>query len=111
MSVLKLTNKLDVTKGIDGGLRYSMECPVCGSRMWVKEPDRRFLRGIWGGVCPNCNHRQFSYVKKRLVPLPMELCKDRAKIVEYLRYRAIRDVDPMLLAAADMISSEGEKEE
>ena len=95
-------------KGADGREQFSVSCPHCGSTVWVKQS--KIFKRMWKTDCPNCGRT--SWGRMRVINIDDEVREpvmDIDMLVAYLKEKAIDDIDPLLMEAADRLKELQEK--
>lgn len=93
----------------EDGMKILGTCKHCGGEFWLRQG--RFFKKWLHGVCPSCGYGTFA--KMGIIEVPDNSdnapFKDEEFVVWYLKNKAYEEVDPILLAAADMIRNLSDK--
>lgn len=100
--------KVETQEDSDGRLRFLWQCPKCGGSLWVRQPKTKIpiLRNFWRGECGGCDSVFGVYVQTHEVPVDLDEVtlsgdyEDIDELCDYLRFRALKEVNPMLMAAS-----------
>lgn len=96
----------------EDGMKVLAKCKHCGGEFWMRQG--KVFKKWLHGACPSCGYGTIAKMGIRRIdkdengekPEPF---KDEDFIIFYLREKSYEEVDPILLAAADMIRNLSDK--
>lgn len=95
-------------KGVDGRDQFSVSCPYCGATTWIRQS--RIFKRWWKSECANCGRTSWGRLKTiPILKVDHEPVMDIDMLIAYMRDKAIDDIDPLLMEAADRMEELQEK--
>lgn len=96
----------------DGRMKLLGHCQKCGGMIWLKQG--RFFKRALTGKCPGCGARIVAKMRKARVSreeveYDEERIRDVEKLIAHVTDVAVREMDPVLYDAAEMLRELNEK--